>query len=604
MSDLAPTADGRARIAGKPASPRIMMLVLWVAVVAAFAAPAIKSGVFDAMSTDDAMRLVEVRDLIAGQSWFDLTQHRLDPPGIAMHWSRVIDAPLAAMMLMLRPLAGIHGAEAITLFLWPILLLAAALPLVAAIAKRMCDGGDQQATQLASVVLAALSVPALIHFRAGAIDHHNAQIVLLLAFIFLTSNFEENAVGAGLAGVAASFSLAIGVEMLPVIAVICLAVFGLLIWRGAEVLRPASIFGAALAGSSLLLAGLLLPLRSLAAPVCDTFGGPLLLLMAGGGVTLMIVAAATRWHFSLRGRLVAGGVAGVFIVGSFFKLFPGCLASPYAAVDPLVTSFWLDHVAETMSIWSLLQLAPQKLAGFYGFPMLTLGFATAALLRCSPPARFRWLVATAALAALIGISVWEMRGSAAATIVAAPIFAASLASLWPARVYARRLLLVALVASPSSLAVAGLAARPLIDRIFQPELRMAEQDPVAACQTMSSVAPLAQLARGRIMAPIDLGPAILAATEHEIFAAPYHRNNDGNLAMLEAMRASPQVARQILADRHVAYVVICRGAPDQVDFLKLAPDGLAAQLGRGDTPDFLEPLTRDPTTNLSVWRVR
>ena len=604
MSDLAPTADGRARIAGKPVSPRIMMLVLWIAVVAALAAPAIKGGVFNAMSTDDAMRLVEVRDLIAGQSWFDLMQHRLDPPGIAMHWSRVIDAPLAAMMLMLRPLAGIHGAEAITLFLWPILLLAAALLLVAAIAKRMCDGGDRQAAQAASVILAALSVPALIHFRAGAIDHHSVQIVLLLAFIFLTSNIEENAVRAGLAGVAASFSLAVGVEMLPVIAAICLAVFGLLIWRGAEVSRPTSIFGAALAGSSLLLAGLLLPLRSLAAPVCDSFGGPLLLLMAGGGVTLMIVAAADRWHFSWRGRLVAGSVAGFFIVGSFFKLFPGCLASPYAAVDPLVTSFWLDHVAETMSIWSILQLAPQKLAGFYGFPMLTLGFAMAALLRCNPPARFRWLVATVSLAALIGISIWQMRGSAAATMVAAPIFAASLASLWPARAYARKLLLVALVASPSSLAVAGLAARPLIDRIFKPELTMAGQDPVAACQTMSSVAPLAQLARGRVMAPIDLGPAILAATEHEIFAAPYHRNNDGNVAMLEAMLAPPQAARQILTDRHVAYVVICRGGPDQADFLRLAPDGLAAQLGRGDTPEFLEPLTRDPTANLSVWRVR
>jgi hypothetical protein len=106
------------------------------------------------------------------------------------------------------------------------------------------------------------------------------------------------------------------------------------------------------------------------------------------------------------------------------------------------------------------------------------------------------------------------------------------------------------------------------------------------------------------MAPIDLGPAILAATGHEIFAAPYHRNNDGNLAMIQAMLAPPQAARGVLTDRHVTYVVICRGGPDQADFLKLAPDGLAARLGRGDTPDFLEPLTRDPAANLSIWRMR
>ena len=48
------------------------------------------------LSTDDAMRLVEVRDLLAGQGWFDLTQYRLSPPGgVAMHWSRLVDVPLA-----------------------------------------------------------------------------------------------------------------------------------------------------------------------------------------------------------------------------------------------------------------------------------------------------------------------------------------------------------------------------------------------------------------------------------------------------------------------------------------------------------------------------
>jgi hypothetical protein len=581
-----------------------MMFVLWLTVAGALAAPAIKTGIFNAMSTDDAMRLVEVRDLIAGQGWFDLTQHRLDPPGASMHWSRVIDAPLAAMILVLRPLAGIRDAEAITLFLWPTLLLAAALLLVAGIARRMNDDGDRQATQLAAVILAAVSVPALIHFRAGAIDHHNAQIVLLLAFIWLTSRIEESPASAGLAGVAASLSVAIGAEMLPAIAAVCCAVFALLIWRGAAISRSVSAFGIGLTGSSLLLAGLLLPLHSLRTPVCDSFGGPFLLLMAGGGATLLIVAANDCWHFSRAGRLAAGGIAGLFVLASFFKLFPGCLASPYASVDPLLASFWLDHVAETMSFGGVLQLAPQKLPGFYGFPMLALGFALAALWRCQPPARFRWIVAAVALAALIGISIWEMRGSAAATIVAAPIFAASLASLWPTKAYARKLLLVALVASPLSLAAAGLAARPLIDWVFQPALRMADPDPVTSCQGVSSVAPLAALAPGRVMAPIDLGPAILAATPHEVFAGPYHRNNDGNLAMMKVMMASPQAARQLLAERHVDYVVICRGAPDQADFLKLAPDGLAARLGRGDTPDFLEPLTRNSAANLLVWRVR
>ena len=44
---------------------------------------------------DDVLRLVEVRDLIAGQGWFDLTQHRLDAPngGVGREWSRLGDLP-------------------------------------------------------------------------------------------------------------------------------------------------------------------------------------------------------------------------------------------------------------------------------------------------------------------------------------------------------------------------------------------------------------------------------------------------------------------------------------------------------------------------------
>ncbi|WP_448045567.1 hypothetical protein [Bradyrhizobium liaoningense] len=51
-------------------NPAIVLTITWVAIVAALGFPAISTGVFDALSTDDAMRLVEVRDLLAGQGWF------------------------------------------------------------------------------------------------------------------------------------------------------------------------------------------------------------------------------------------------------------------------------------------------------------------------------------------------------------------------------------------------------------------------------------------------------------------------------------------------------------------------------------------------------
>src|SRR6202051_4164163 len=207
MSDLSSTSGHVAPREQFGANPSALSSVPGLAATIAIALPSINGGVFDAMSTDDAMRLVEVRDWINGQGWFDLFQHRLDPPGASMHWSHVVDVPLAALILLLRPLIGTHGAETVTLFLWPLLLLAATLVLVAAIAKQMSNSVTN--SQITAVVLAVLSAPALIHFRPGAIDHHNAHIGLLLALVLLTSQIEESAVKAAAGGPVASLSRAI-----------------------------------------------------------------------------------------------------------------------------------------------------------------------------------------------------------------------------------------------------------------------------------------------------------------------------------------------------------------------------------------------------------
>jgi hypothetical protein len=56
---------------------------------------------FAAGDGDDQMRLVQVRDFLAGQGWFDVRQYRVLPPeGISMHWSRYLDAGIAGMLTL------------------------------------------------------------------------------------------------------------------------------------------------------------------------------------------------------------------------------------------------------------------------------------------------------------------------------------------------------------------------------------------------------------------------------------------------------------------------------------------------------------------------
>src|SRR3954451_11239769 len=54
--------------------------------------------------TDDVMRLQQIRDWIAGQSFTDMSQHRLGvAPGMPIHWSRLADLVPAAIIALSSP---------------------------------------------------------------------------------------------------------------------------------------------------------------------------------------------------------------------------------------------------------------------------------------------------------------------------------------------------------------------------------------------------------------------------------------------------------------------------------------------------------------------
>src|ERR1700754_3268989 len=77
---------------------------------------------------DDIMRLVEVRDFLGGQGWFDMMQYRLGlDGGTLMHWSRFIDLPIAALIGFFRLFLAPERAEAAALAIWPLVLV---LPLM------------------------------------------------------------------------------------------------------------------------------------------------------------------------------------------------------------------------------------------------------------------------------------------------------------------------------------------------------------------------------------------------------------------------------------------------------------------------------------------
>ena len=130
---------------------------------------------------DSLLRLVQIRDLIGGQGWFDLHQYRMGPDGgFVMHWSRLVDAPIAALMLAAAAVTGSMAVgETVALVAWPLTLMALAMFFLLRLARAV--GGDQAVLPVLAIGGAALHFVGI--FVPGNIDHHNLQLVLTLAAI-------------------------------------------------------------------------------------------------------------------------------------------------------------------------------------------------------------------------------------------------------------------------------------------------------------------------------------------------------------------------------------------------------------------------------------
>ena len=173
--------------------------------------------------TDDAMRLAQLRDWLAGQGWFDLHQARMQPPeGYDTHWSRLIDAGLAGLLFLFGLFTDAASAERLMRAWWPLLWLLPTIAGMAAIAWRIA--GREAAT--VALLLALVGVPAYQQFTPGRIDHHNVQIALTMLAVAATVWSDRWRWGATAAGLLTGLALAIGFEAVPYLAA-CGAVFAL-----------------------------------------------------------------------------------------------------------------------------------------------------------------------------------------------------------------------------------------------------------------------------------------------------------------------------------------------------------------------------------------
>jgi hypothetical protein len=546
--------------------------------------------------TDDAMRLVEIRDFLAGQGWFDLTQARLDPPGVVMHWSRLVDLPMAMMMRGLAPLIGIGAAERVVMAIWPPLTL---LPAVLALAFAAREIGGP-AAGVAGAVMAALCPAVYPLFAPGRIDHHNVQIACTMILLASTLCAARRPRAGLVAGAVAAVMLAIGMETLAYVAVAS-AVFALRFAVASDGAREtARWFGSALAAATLVLFVATVPLARWGVPVCDALGPNVTLLAVAGGLGLAGAASLVSAASAIA-RLAALALVGIVSLALFGALEPACLRGPYGAIDPRIVPIWLDFIPEAQSWRSLAAETPGAALLVLAFPIA--GLAAAAWL-WRRESRDLVVVTTVFLAAAMAVALVQVRSSGYANALAVPLVATLVAGLAASAAEAAsrrwRLGIGILLLNPLTV---GLAAAVTAEAARPASSPQASSRRGADCAKPAAYAGLAGEPRGLVAGYTELGSFILAATPHAVLSGPYHRNGDGIVDTYRLFTASDAEAQAIARGRGVTYVVTCTASRDLDQLRTAAPQGLAARLADDDVPAWLEAVPSDEGP-IRVYRVR
>jgi len=570
--------------------PLIAASLAWlVHAVTALAARGAEAMRFALPGPDDHMRLLQVRELLAGRAWHDLLQPRLGlGDGLAFHWSRLPDIPIALFTLALAPFAG-EAAQGIAVALWPPILLLAVFATAALAASRIWPG---PAAAVAAPLLMLTAYRSLAQFDPGRIDHHNLQIVLAMTALLAVLAAGARPPWALLAGVAGALAIAIGIEGVPYV----VAAAGVLALRSLGGARgdgdALALCGAALSGALVLLYLQTGAWRTIYAESCIAFSSVYLSagLLLGAGCLASALAFARL--ASAPARLGSGALIAVAAIGLFVALYPMCPAMAWspegrglaaAGFDAELARLWLGSVQETRTIVELARADPGAAIANHAFPAAAL-LGCVALWRLAPERRREVAACAVFLGAAVAVSLFQNRAAIFSQALAVPPAAALLAVLWTrARSEPRRLAAFA----GAALLLNGMSFAA-IDRMLAGEAS-ASAGGERACVDPDALAPLAALPPGRVAAPINLGPAILAHTPHSVLAAPYSTNLESSLAAYRVFALPPEAAaaewRAVGAD----YVAACLESPETRNFQRRYPDGTLARLARGEPVAGLAP---------------
>lgn len=575
---------------------RLWFLAVWVAVaiwLIRYKWPAIHW--FALSDTDDNIRFAQVRDWLAGQGWYDLRQHHLNPPdGISIHWSRLVDLPIAGLILLIRPLFGAPEAARWACAIAPLLAFGAGLYGLMLTVRRLVA---PWAFLLAAAILICAQSTMLM-WMPLRIDHHGWQLATL---IFTVAGMADArpARGGVTAGLATAVSLTIGLELLPY-----LAVAGALIaiWWAIDLGQKERLrgYGAAIAAGAAI-GYALFASRDNGRALCDALTPVYLSALLFSGALLVAIGSLRCERRWLRIAVVAA--AGVATAGAFALAWPQCLGRP-EHLSPELERLWFSHIREAKPLYRhgwRVALPTGALAAIG-----VIGSALALWRARGTPQAMPWaLVASLSLFSAL-LLTWQTRAGAGSQLLGV-IGATALG--WPMLrwTWAHRSPIVRVAGSVGVYALVSGAFAGIIVRNV-PEKRSAYRKSVdlanRRCPTLPALRPIAALPAQTILTFSDLGPRLIAVTHHSAIAGPYHRAGAAILDVQHAFRSDdPETAHAVMRRHGATLLLLCPGMSESTVYASENPKGFYVQLRDGKVPPWLTPVTLPPNSPFRLWRL-
>lgn len=546
--------------------------------------------------TDDNMRLMQVRALLNGQGWYDLRQYRLNPPtGFDMHWSRIVDLPLAALILLFKPFVGMVMAEKLACGIAPLLPLSVTMAGLAFTVRRLVS---PVAWPLALIFL-LLCTATVLMFMPNRIDHHGWQLACLSITVAGLADPHQRRSGI-IVGLASAVSLSIGLEMLPYAAGAGAIMALRWVWDRAEAERL-SVYGLALAGGSAL-GYVLFASDANAVLRCDALTPVWLSVMIEAGTLLFILARINPDGRAIRLGLAAA--AGVAIIAAFAIVFPQCLGRP-EQVSPELARNWLNNVREAKPIYTHPWRNAVPVAAL---PIIGLIGAIIATWRAARTDRFAaWAAVLLFTLFAGGLMLWQVRAGGAAQLLAVPGAVALGWIVFP-WCLGHRSVLVRVFGTVAAFMIVSGAFVGFVVKYGVPDKPTVRTKSInrasAWCPTIPALSPLNRLTPQTIFTFVDLGPRLITVTHHSAVAGPYHRNGNAILDVQHAFSRTPDEFRAIAKRRGATLLLICPNMPESTIYSVRHRKGFYARLIKGEVPAWLEPVALPTKSPLKLWRIR